>query len=113
MKIREQHICGMQQKQGLEGNLLWSLKRNKKHSLKNKPPTTYTLSKDNISIKPTWGKLEACMLSTEEGMATHSSILAWRIPQTEEPGGLSSLGLQRVRREWSDLLSYLPQSGQL
>ena len=32
----------------------------------------------------------------EEGMATHSSILAWEIPWTEEPGGLQSLGLQRV-----------------
>ena len=30
-------------------------------------------------------------------MATHSSILAWRIPWTEEPGGLQSMGLQRVR----------------
>ena len=33
----------------------------------------------------------------EEGMATHSGILAWRIPQTEEPGGLQSMGSQRVR----------------
>ena len=33
----------------------------------------------------------------EEGMATHSSILAWRIPWTEKPGGLQSMGLQRVR----------------
>ena len=32
----------------------------------------------------------------EEGMATHSSILAWRIPWTEEPGGLQSMELQRV-----------------
>ena len=32
----------------------------------------------------------------EEGMATHSNILAWRIPWTEEPGGLKSMGLQRV-----------------
>ena len=32
----------------------------------------------------------------EEGMATHSSILAWRIPWTEEPGGLWSMGSQRV-----------------
>ena len=32
----------------------------------------------------------------EEGMATHSSILAWRIPQTEEPGGLQSVGSPRV-----------------
>ena len=36
-------------------------------------------------------------------MATHSSILAWRIPWTEEPGGLQSIGLQRVRHDWSDL----------
>ena len=32
----------------------------------------------------------------EQGMATHSSILPWRIPWTEEPGGLQSIGLQRV-----------------
>ena len=38
----------------------------------------------------------------QEGMATHSSILAWRIPQTEEPGGLQSIGSQRVKL-WSDL----------
>ena len=37
----------------------------------------------------------------EEEMATHSSILAWRIPWTEEPGGLQSLGLQRVRQDWA------------
>ena len=35
----------------------------------------------------------------EKEMATHSSILAWRIPWTEEPGGLQSLGLQRVGRD--------------
>ena len=32
----------------------------------------------------------------EEGMATYSTILAWRIPWTEDPGGLQSIGLQRV-----------------
>ena len=32
----------------------------------------------------------------EEGMATHSSILAWRIPRTQEPGGLQSMKSQRV-----------------
>ena len=32
----------------------------------------------------------------EEGMANHSSIFAWRIPWTEEPGGLQSMGLQRA-----------------
>jgi len=35
----------------------------------------------------------------EEGMATHSSILVWRIPWTQEPGGLQSIGLQRVRHD--------------
>ena len=35
----------------------------------------------------------------EEGMAAHSSILAWEIPWTEEPGGLGSMGLQRVGHE--------------
>ena len=35
----------------------------------------------------------------EKGMATHSSILAWRMPWTEEPGGLQSMGLQRVRHD--------------
>ena len=37
--------------------------------------------------------------SLEEEMATHSSILAWRIPWTEEPGGLQSMGSQRVRHD--------------
>ena len=37
--------------------------------------------------------------SLEKGMATHSSILAWRIPWTEEPGGLQSMGSQRVRHD--------------
>ena len=36
-------------------------------------------------------------------MATHSSLLAWRIPGTGEPGGLPSMGSHRVRHDWSDL----------
>ena len=39
----------------------------------------------------------------EKEMATHSSILAWRTLWTEEPGGLPSMGLHRVRHDWSDL----------
>ena len=35
----------------------------------------------------------------EKGMATHSSILAWKIPWTKEPGGLQFIGLQRVRQD--------------
>ena len=39
----------------------------------------------------------------EKEMATHSSVLAWRIPGTGEPGGLPSMGSHRVRHDWSDL----------
>ena len=39
----------------------------------------------------------------EKEMATHSDILAWRIPGTEETGGLLSMGSHRVRHDWSDL----------
>ena len=39
----------------------------------------------------------------EKEMATHSSVLAWRIPGTGEPGGLPSIGSHRVRHDWSDL----------
>ena len=35
----------------------------------------------------------------EEEMSTHSSILAWRIPQTEEPSGVQSMGWQRIRHD--------------
>ena len=50
-------------------------------------------------MQETW----VCSLGQEDPlerrMATHSSILAWRIPWTEEPGGLQSTGLQRVRHD--------------
>ena len=41
--------------------------------------------------------------SMEKEMATHSSVLAWRIPRTGEPGGLPSMGSHRVGHDWSDL----------
>ena len=41
--------------------------------------------------------------SLEEGMATHSSILTWKIPGTEKPCGLQSMGLQRVKHDCSNL----------
>ena len=43
------------------------------------------------------------LMSPKKEMATHSSILAWRIPWTEEPGGLLSMGLHEVGHDWSDL----------
>ena len=45
-------------------------------------------------------------------MAIHSSILAWRIPWTKEPGGLQSMGLHRVRHNRSDLACNIMQSEQ-
>ena len=43
----------------------------------------------------------------EKEMATHSSISAWRIPGTAEPGGLPSMGSHRVRHDWSNLAAYV------
>ena len=37
----------------------------------------------------------------DKGTATHSSVPAWRIPWTEEPGGLQPMGSQRVRQDWA------------
>ena len=39
----------------------------------------------------------------ENGMSTHSNILAWRIPGTEKPGGLESIGSQRAGYNWNNL----------
>ena len=43
----------------------------------------------------------------EKEMATHSSILAWRIPWTEEPGGLQFTGLQTVRHNWATFFHFI------
>ena len=53
-------------------------------------------------VRHDWSDL-ACVHALEKEMATHSSILAWRIPGMEEPGGLPSVGSQRVRHDWSNL----------
>ena len=45
----------------------------------------------------------------EKELATHSSVLAWRIPGTGEPGGLLSMGSHRVGHNWSDLAAFLEQ----
>ena len=55
--------------------------------------------KDLPAIQETWVQFLGREDPLEKGMATHSSILAWRIPRTEETGGLQSLGLQRVRHD--------------
>jgi len=52
--------------------------------------------KNLLAMRETWVRSLGWEDPLEEGMATHSSILAWRIPWTEEPGGLLSMGSQRV-----------------
>ena len=52
--------------------------------------------KNSPAMRETWVHSLNWEDPLEEGMATHSSILAWRIPWTEKPGGLQSTGLQRV-----------------
>ena len=51
------------------------------------------------AMQETWARSLSQEDPLEKGMTTHSSILAWRIPKTEEPGGLESLGWQRVRHD--------------
>ena len=77
---------------------------------------TYSIKLNNRNYKIRWASLVAQMLQNlpatqetqlrslgqedplEKGMSTHSSILAWRTPFTEDPAGLQSMGLQRVRQ---------------
>ena len=53
-----------------------------------------------LAIRETWVQSLGWEDPLEKGMATHSSILAWRIPWKEEPGRLQSTGSQRVRHDW-------------
>jgi len=55
--------------------------------------------KDLPAMWETWVRPLGWEDPLEMGMATHSSILAWRIPWTEEPGGLQSMASQRVRHD--------------
>ena len=53
------------------------------------------------TVQETWVQSLGQEDPLEKGMATQSSILAWRIPWTEEPGGLQSTGSQRVGHDWA------------
>ena len=55
--------------------------------------------KNPSAVKETWVQSLSREEPPEKQMATHSSILAWRILWTEEPGGRQSMGLQRVRHD--------------
>ena len=51
------------------------------------------------TVQEIWVQSLGGEYSLEKGRATHSSILAWRIPWTEEPGGLQSMGSQTVNKD--------------
>ena len=55
--------------------------------------------KNPPAMQETWVQSLGWEDPLEEGMATYSSILSWRIPWTEKPGGLQSMGSQRVRHD--------------
>ena len=62
----------------------------------------------NMGLAKSWTQLSDFPFTfhfhvLEKEMATHSSVLAWRIPGMGEPGGLPSMGSHRVRQDWSDL----------
>ena len=67
-----------------------------------KVPSGGLLSMGSHRVGHDWSDL-ACMHALEKEMATHSSILAWRIPGTGGPGGLPSMGSHRIGHDWSDL----------
>ena len=54
------------------------------------------------AIQETWVQFLGQEDPLEKGMATHSSILAWRIPWIEEPGGLQSMGVTKSQAQLSD-----------
>ena len=58
-------------------------------------------------MRETWVRSLGQEDPLEKEMATHSSILAWRIPWMEEPGGLQFTGSQRVGHDWATSLTYL------
>ena len=58
--------------------------------------------KNPPAMQETWVQSLSQEDPLEKGMANYSSILAWRIPQTEEPGGLQCMGSQRVRYDLRD-----------
>ena len=77
-------------------------------------PNPQWLSGKNLpamqETQETWVQSLGQEVALEEGMATHSRILAWRTPWTEEPGGLQFVGSQRVGHDRSNLACMHPNT---
>ena len=69
------------------------------------PSLVAQIVKNLPAVQETWVWSLGLEDPLKKGMATHFSILAWRIPWTEEPGGLQSMGSQRVGHDWATSLS--------
>ena len=63
-------------------------------------PPWWIRVKNLLAVQETWVPPLGCDDPLEEDMAAHPGILAWRIPWTEKPGGLRSMGSPRVRHDW-------------
>ena len=63
--------------------------------------------KNQPAIQETWVQALGQEYPLEEGMATSSSILAWRIPWIEDPGRLRYMGSQRVKHNWESKFFYV------
>ena len=83
-----------------------------KLKLTNYPETQVAPVVKNLpAMQETWVQSLGWEDPLEEEMATHSNILAWKIPQTEEPGGIQSIGLQS--QTWLSTCLTLPQGSEL
>ena len=79
---------------------VWRKPKNTWRGLKSQYSLVAQAVKNPPAIWETWLQSLGREEPLEKEMATHSSILAWRIPWAEEPGGLPSMGLQRVGQDW-------------
>ena len=76
---------------------IWFVLKSKVKQLRGSPDGSVVKNPPTVlETQETWARSLGWEAPLEEGMATGSSIFAWRIPCTEEPGGLQSIGSQRV-----------------
>ena len=80
---------------------LMKSKRGRKRNRNRKPPRLTQMVENPPPMQDTWVWSLGWEDSLEKRMATHSSILAWSIPWTEESGGLQSMGSWRVGHDWA------------
>ena len=99
----EIQICSLRREAGLSFyrvfNKLTHLNLGENREFPGKPLVAQTV-KRLPTMQETWVQSLGREDPLEKEMATHSSILAWKIPWTEEPGRLQSMGLQRVGHDW-------------